>query len=63
MREVRRELFAGSTDKLDPIKFFTEPHYNRFPAVLINLPAVTVRELEPLIKDAWRRQAPTDLNA
>jgi hypothetical protein len=45
----------------DPIKFFTEPHYNRFPAVLVNLPAITVRELEPLIREAWRCQAPKDL--
>ena len=44
-------------------KFFTEPHYNGFPAVLVNLPAVTVRELEPLIKEAWRCQAPKDLDA
>jgi hypothetical protein len=47
---------------LDPTKFFTEPHYNRFPAVLVNLPAVTVGELEPLITEAWRCQAPKDLN-
>ena len=47
----------------DPRKFFTEPHYNGFPAVLVNLPGVTVRELEPLIKEAWRCQAPKDLNA
>ena len=46
----------------DPRKFFTEPHYNGFPAVLVNLPGVTVRELEPLIKEAWRCQAPKDLN-
>ena len=37
----------------DQRKFFTEPHYNGFPAVLVNLPAVTT-ELEPLIKEAWR---------
>ena len=48
---------------LNPRKFFTEPHYNGFPAVLVNLPAVTVRELEPLITEAWRCQAPKDLNA
>ena len=47
----------------DPTKFFTEPHYNGFPAVLVNLPAVTVRELKPLILQAWRCQAPKDLNA
>lgn len=47
---------------LDPAKFFTEPHYNGFPAVLVRLPAVTVRELRPLITEAWRCQAPKDLD-
>jgi hypothetical protein len=47
----------------NPTKFFTEPHYNGFPAVLVNLPGVTVRELTPLITEAWRYQAPKDLNA
>jgi hypothetical protein len=48
---------------LDPTKFFTEPHYNGFPAILVNLPTMTVRELEPLIKEAWRCQAPKDFKA
>ena len=43
---------------LDPAKFFTEPHYNGFPAVLVNLPAITVRELKPLITEAWRMPGP-----
>ncbi len=47
---------------LDPAKFFTEPHYNGFPAVLVRLPAMTARELEPLITAAWRCQAPRDLD-
>lgn len=46
---------------LDPAKFFTEPHYDGFPAVLVRLPAVTVRELRPIITEAWRCQAPRDL--
>lgn len=46
---------------LDPAKFFTEPHYDGFPAVLVRLPAVTVRELRPIITEAWRCQAPKDL--
>ena len=46
---------------LDPVKFFTEPHYNGFPAVLVRLSAVTARELRPLITEAWRCQAPKDL--
>jgi hypothetical protein len=46
---------------LGPKKFFSEPHYNGFPAILVNLPTITVRELEPLIIEAWRCQAPKDL--
>lgn len=46
---------------LAPEKFFTEPHYNGFPAVLVRLSAITVRELRPLITEAWRCQAPKDL--
>ena len=44
-----------------PKKYFTEPHYNGFPAVLVRLAEVTVRELRPLITEAWRTQAPKDL--
>ena len=46
---------------LDAKKFFTEPHYTGFPAVLVRLPAVTARELRPIITEAWRCQAPKDL--
>lgn len=46
----------------DPAKFFTEPHYNGYPAVLVRLPAVTARELRPIITEAWRCQAPKGLD-
>ena len=42
-------------------KFFTEPHYNGFPAVLVRLPLIDVEELEELIVDAWCCQAPRAL--
>ena len=45
----------------DPEKFFTEPHYSGFPAVLVRLDAVTVADLKVLIAEAWRCQAPPDL--
>lgn len=48
---------------LDPVKFFTEPHYNGFPAVLVRLPAVSAGELRPIITEAWRCQAPKELLA
>ena len=45
----------------DPAKFFTEPHYNGFPAVLVRLDAVSVADLELLLADAWRCMAPAEL--
>ena len=42
----------------DPEKFFTTPHYDGYPIVLVNLPAVDVDELTELIADAWRVRAP-----
>jgi hypothetical protein len=43
---------------LDERKFFTEPHYNGFPAVLLRLAEVTLDELEQLITEGYRCQAP-----
>ena len=45
----------------EPDKFFTEPHYNGFPAVLVRLKAVTVGDMKILLEDAWRCQAPKEL--
>ncbi|MGE5125507.1 MAG: MmcQ/YjbR family DNA-binding protein [Betaproteobacteria bacterium] len=49
-------LLAG-----DPERFFTEPHYNGYPAVLVRLPRVTRAQLQKLLEDAWRCQAPRTL--
>jgi hypothetical protein len=45
----------------EPKKFFTEPHYDGFPAVLVRLDAVSVADLKVLIAEAWRCQAPPEL--
>lgn len=42
-------LLASDSDK-----FFTEDHYNGFPAVLVRLPKVTAAELRILLAEAWR---------
>ena len=55
---------AGEKESLiaaDPEKFFTEPHYNGYPAVLVRLPLIEAAELEELIIDAWRCMAPRAL--
>ena len=41
----------------DPEKFFTEPHYNGYPAVLVRLDAIDDDELTELLTDAWRLSA------
>jgi hypothetical protein len=52
-----KEMLLASDEE----KFFTEAHYNGFPAVLVRLAAIDVDELEELITDAWRSQAPRAL--
>jgi len=47
--------------EMDPDAFFTEPHYNGFPAILVRLAAVDPALLEKLLTDAWRIQAPRRL--
>jgi hypothetical protein len=46
---------------LDSEIFFTEPHYDGYPAVLIRLPAIPPDLLEKVIADAWRTRAPRRL--
>ena len=48
----KETLLAADTEK-----FFTEPHYNGYPAVLVRLPTIDVDELRELLTDAWRCQA------
>ena len=47
--------------EMDPEAFFTEPHYDGFPAILVRLAAVDPVLLEKLLTDAWRIQAPKRL--
>ena len=54
---AQKDLILSS----DPRKFFTEPHYNGFPAVLVRLKEATVADLRVLLEEAWRCQAPKEL--
>jgi hypothetical protein len=42
----------------DPDTFWTTPHYDGHPTVLVRLEAVGVDELEEIITDSWRARAP-----
>jgi hypothetical protein len=45
----------------DPDVFFTTPHFNGYPAVLVQLDKIALAELEDVIVDAWLVRAPKRL--
>lgn len=45
----------------DPAVFFTTPHFDGYPAVLVRLDQITVAELDELIAEAWLARAPRRL--
>ncbi len=47
----------------DPQRFFTEPHYDGFPAVLVRLKQIDRATLRDVLIDAWKAQAPKALAA
>jgi hypothetical protein len=42
----------------DPSVYFTTPHFDGYPAVLVRLEAIELEELRELIVDAWLARAP-----
>jgi hypothetical protein len=55
---VREALLAG-----DPEVYFTVPHFEGFPAVLVLLDRIGATELRELIVEAWLNRAPKRLAA
>ncbi|GAA4449932.1 MmcQ/YjbR family DNA-binding protein [Phytohabitans houttuyneae] len=45
----------------DPAVYFTTPHFNGYPAVLVRLDHIEVAELEELVVEAWLTRAPKRL--
>jgi len=58
---VSGEEEKGALIAAEPDTFFTEPHYNGYPAILVRLDAVDPGMLEKLLRDAWRIRAPKRL--
>jgi hypothetical protein len=54
----REALLQGQPDA-----FFSTPHYDGHPYVLVRLDAVDPTELAELVEEAWRTQAPKRLVA
>jgi hypothetical protein len=42
----------------DPEVFFTTPHFDGFPAVLVRLDRIALEDLEEVIVEAWLARAP-----
>ncbi len=45
----------------DPATFYVTPHYQDYPAMLVNLERVDVGELRELLIESWCRKAPKQL--
>jgi hypothetical protein len=45
----------------DPNVFFTTPHFDGYPAVLVRLDQMSVEDLEEVIVEAWLARAPKRL--
>ena len=53
---IKQALIADN-----PEVFFTTPHFDGHPSILVRLDAIAVNDLEELIVDAWLARAPKRL--
>jgi hypothetical protein len=58
---VANQLEKDGLLALDTEVFFSEPHYDGYPAVLVRLPAIDVGLLAEILAQAWRSRAPKHL--
>jgi hypothetical protein len=56
--DEKQELIAA-----EPAKFFTTPHYDGHPTVLVRFSAIDVAELAELLTESWRLRAPRPMVA
>jgi hypothetical protein len=45
----------------DPGVFFTTPHFDGYPAILVRLDQISIQDLEEVIVEAWLNRAPKRL--
>lgn len=55
--EAGKEALLGSF----PALFFTIPHFDGYPAVLVRLDAIDLEQLREIVTDAWLVKAPPKL--
>jgi hypothetical protein len=56
--DVKETLIASQ-----PEVYFTTPHFDGWPAVLIRLPAIPAKELREILRQSWLERAPKKLAA
>jgi hypothetical protein len=60
---VASEFEKETLIDMDPAVFFTEPHYDGYPAILVRLAAIDPDLLWVILADGWRSRAPRRLLA
>jgi hypothetical protein len=58
---VATEFDKETLIDMDPRVFFTEPHYDGYPAILVRLSAIDLDLLRVVLMDGWRSRAPRRL--
>ena len=58
---VEHEIAKQALIADDPNVFFTTPHFDGYPAVLVQLDKISVEDLEEVIVEAWLCRAPPRL--
>jgi hypothetical protein len=58
---VADELAKQALLMFDAGVFFSEPHYDGYPAILVRLPAIDLDLLRDVLTDGWRSRAPRRL--
>ena len=58
---VEHEVAKQALIAEDPDVFFTTPHFDGYPAVLVQLDRISVKDLEEVVTEAWLCRAPKTL--
>lgn len=58
---VEHEIAKEALIQDNPDVFFTTPHFDGYPAILVQLDNITVEDLEEVIVEAWLCRAPKRL--
>ena len=55
---VEHELAKQALIENDPDVFFTTPHFDGYPAILVQLGKISLEDLEEVVTEAWLVRAP-----